>query len=78
MLIPEYLHKILDKDYNFADQNIVSAKDYDVPQMRKRNIFLLSRKDMQYIWQMPKPKKIITIQNNTQSLSLTFQQKYTI
>ncbi len=63
MLIPEYLHKILDKDYNFADQNIVSAKDYDVPQMRKRNIFLLSRKDMQYVWQMPKPKKIITLRD---------------
>lgn len=39
MLIPEYIHKMLDSYYNFADQNVVSAKDYDVPQMRKRNIF---------------------------------------
>lgn len=63
MLIPEYIHKMLDEYYNFADQNLVSAKDYDVPQMRKRNIFLLSRKDMPYIWQMPKPKKNITLRD---------------
>lgn len=61
LLIPEYIHKMLDEYYNFADQNLVSAKDYDVPQMRKRNLFLLSRKDMSYIWQMPKPKKNITL-----------------
>ena len=61
MLIPEYIHKQLDCYYYFADQNIVSAKDYDVPQMRKRNIFLLTRKDMNYIWQMPEPKKNITL-----------------
>lgn len=61
MLIPEYIHRMLDEYYNFADQNLVSAKDYDVPQMRKRNIFLLSRKDMPYVWQMPKPKKNITL-----------------
>lgn len=59
--IPEYIHKELDDYYNFADENIVSAKDYDVPQMRKRNIFLLSRKDMNYVWQVPKKKKIITL-----------------
>lgn len=63
MLIPEYIHKMLDDYYNFADQNLVSAKDYEVPQMRKRNIFLLSRKDMPYIWQMPKPKKNITLRD---------------
>ena len=59
--IPEYIHKELDDYYNFADENIVSAMDYDVPQMRKRNIFLLSRKDMDYVWQVPKKKKIITL-----------------
>ncbi len=63
MLIPEYIHIVLDPYYNFANQNIVSAKDYDVPQMRKRNIFLLSRKDMRYIWQVPAPKKPITLKD---------------
>ena len=61
MLIPEYIHARLDDYYNFAEQNLVSAKDYDVPQMRKRNIFLLSRKDMPYIWQMPPAKKSISL-----------------
>lgn len=61
--IPEYIHKELDDYYNFADENIVSAKDYGVAQMRKRNIFLLSRKDMNYVWQVPKKKKIITLRD---------------
>lgn len=63
MLIPEFIHKMLDEHYNFANQSLVSAKDFDVPQMRKRNIFLLSRKDMNYIWQMPTPKKNITLRD---------------
>ena len=61
--IPEYIHRELDTDYNFADQNLVSAMDYGVPQMRKRNIFLLSRKDMKYIWQMPQKKEKITLKD---------------
>jgi len=61
--IPEYIHLELDAIYNFAKQNLVSAMDYDVPQMRRRNIFLLSRKDMPYIWQMPPKKTIITLKD---------------
>lgn len=61
--IPEYIHRELDELYNFANQNIVSAMDYEVPQMRKRNIYLLSRKDMKYIWQMPDKKKLITLKD---------------
>ena len=61
MLIPEYLHKELGKNYDFAEQTLVSAKDYDVPQMRRRNIFLISRKDMKYRWEMPAPHKQITL-----------------
>ena len=61
--IPEYIHKELDNYYNFANQNLVSAMDYEVPQMRKRNIFLLSSKDMNYIWQMPNKKERITLKD---------------
>ena len=61
MLIPEYLHKELGENYDFAEQTLVSAKDYDVPQMRRRNIFLISRKDMKYRWEMPAPHKQITL-----------------
>lgn len=55
ILIPEYLKRKLGEHYTFATQSLVSARDYGVPQMRKRNIVLLSRKDMDYKWQMPKP-----------------------
>lgn len=61
MTIPEYIKMELCNLYNFANDSIVSAMDYDVPQMRKRNIFLLSRKDMKYTWQMPLKKKRITL-----------------
>lgn len=63
LLIPEYIHQQLDNDYYFAKQNIVCAKDYDVPQMRKRNIFLLTRKDMKYKWEMPTPKPEKTLKD---------------
>ncbi|MBR6162655.1 DNA cytosine methyltransferase [bacterium] len=59
--IPEYIHLELDSEYNFAKENLISAMDYEVPQMRKRNIFLLSRKDMKYTWQVPPKKKKITL-----------------
>lgn len=60
MLIPDYLKKEL-SNYIFADQSLVSAQDYGVPQMRRRNIFLLTRKDCEHVWQMPKPQKHITL-----------------
>lgn len=57
MLIPEYLINELSSDYYFAKESLISAMDYDVPQMRKRNIILLSRKDMSYKWELPRYKK---------------------
>lgn len=63
MLIPDYIKSELENDYNFANESLISAMDYEVPQMRKRNIFLLSRKDMKYTWQMPKKKKRITLRD---------------
>ena len=60
--IPEYLRKELGDKYNFATNSLICAKDFDVPQMRKRNITLLSRKDMKYVWQLPSvPHKEITL-----------------
>ncbi len=53
MLIPEYLHMQLDESYYFADDVIVDAADYGVPQTRQRAIFLLTRKDVGFTWQMP-------------------------
>lgn len=53
ILIPDFLYEQLSESYNFSKRTLVSAKDFGVPQMRKRNIILLSRKDMPIVWEMP-------------------------
>ena len=64
MLIPDYLKKVLGKLYNFNTQTLVKAMDYGVPQMRERNIFLLTRKDLKVKWEFPKKdKKIVTLRD---------------
>ena len=57
LLIPDYLLKELGDKYNFADTVIVDASDYGVPQSRQRAIFLLTRKDIDFTWQMPLPNE---------------------
>lgn len=61
-LIPEYLKYVLNDTYYFADQSLVSAMEHGVPQMRKRNIILLTRKDQKFLWQMPEAEKnVVTL-----------------
>lgn len=61
MIIPEYLHLRLDAEYNFNTQHITNAMYYSVPQRRERAVFLLTRKDVTYHWEFPKPAPIITL-----------------
>ena len=61
ILIPEYVKRELGENYNFNKNTLVMAKDYDVPQLRERNIFLLVRKDLPYVWEFPKKQKEITL-----------------
>ncbi len=61
VLIPEYLHEELDADYNFNSDSLIKAMDCGVPQMRERNIFLLTRKDQQIKWTFPAKQPIITL-----------------
>ncbi len=56
ILIPEYIKDELETFYNFNDNFIIRTMDYEIPQMRKRNIFLLVRKDLKFKWNFP-PKK---------------------
>ena len=42
--IPEYLHDSLSNQYHIEGR-VINCADYGVPQIRKRSIFLLSRKD---------------------------------
>ena len=53
--IPEYIHASLQDLYSFNKDMIIKSMDHGVPQMRKRNIMLLSRKDQNILWGFPKP-----------------------
>ena len=62
-LIPSYIKTELSAEYNFNFQTLVKAKDYGVPQLRERNIFLLTRKDTHIQWEFPqKDNREITLQ----------------
>lgn len=61
ILIPEYIKKELGNSYRFNKETLVMAKDYGVPQLRERNIFLLVRNDLNYVWEFPKKQKEITL-----------------
>lgn len=61
VLIPDYIKEELSSDYNFNNETILMAKDYGVPQLRKRNIFLLVRKGENVIWEFPHKEKEITL-----------------
>lgn len=62
LLIPDYLHKQLGDDYLFADEIVIDTSNYGIPQSRQRAIFLLTRKDIGFVWQMPsKSSKKVTM-----------------
>lgn len=62
IFIPEYIRRELGNQYIFNDETLVMAKDYGVPQLRQRNIFLLVRKDLGFQWTFPEKQKEITLQ----------------
>lgn len=62
VLIPEYIKLRLGDKYQYNIGKIINTADYGIPQIRKRAIMLLSRKDCKY-WDFPKPEKhIITLE----------------
>lgn len=62
IIIPEYIKKELENDYNFNKEPLVKAMNYGVPQMRQRSIFLMSRKDMSFTWEFPEEdNNIVTL-----------------
>lgn len=62
ILIPEYIKKELESYYNFNKETLIKAKDYGVPQLRERNIFLLVRNDLKVEWEFPEKQKEITLE----------------
>lgn len=62
ILIPEYIKRELGGDYSFNKETLVMAKDYGVPQLRERNIFLLVKNELGYTWEFPEKQKEITLE----------------
>lgn len=63
MLIPEYIKRELQGEYNFNEETLIMAKDHGVPQLRERNIFLLVRKDQKIKWEFPEKEPEITLRD---------------
>ncbi len=62
--IPDYIYLSLKNEYFFNKEMLIKAMDHSIPQMRERNIMLLSRKDQNYIWQFPqKSNKILNLRD---------------
>ena len=61
VFIPEYIRRELGSQYRFNSETLIMAKDYGIPQLRERNIFLLVRKELPYVWEFPEKKQEITL-----------------
>lgn len=61
ILIPEYIKRELGQSYRFNSNTLVMAKDYGIPQLRERNIFLLVRNDLPNAWEFPEKQREITL-----------------
>lgn len=63
LLIPEYIELRLGNDYFINNEKIINSMDYGIPQTRKRAIFLLTRKDIGFVWEFPnKENKVICLE----------------
>lgn len=54
--IPDYIKRELEGEYRFNCESLASAKNFSVPQLRERNIFLLVKKQINISWEFP-PKQ---------------------
>lgn len=63
MVIPEYIEKRLEDKYSFNAEKITNSMFYGVPQMRRRAIYLLVRKDINFTWEFPESEsEIVTLE----------------
>lgn len=63
ILIPQYIENELGNEYEIHNYTI-NTKNYSVPQVRERAIFLITKKGLNNIWVLPKPDdKIITMKD---------------
>jgi len=64
ILIPDFIRKRLQENYNINKDTFLSAMDCGVPQMRKRSIFLMTRKDLKINWYFPKKERHISLKES--------------
>ncbi|MBE4907883.1 DNA cytosine methyltransferase [Bacillus luteolus] len=64
ILIPDFIKSLLSSDYHIND-TVLNVADFGVPQNRERSIFLLTRKDIKFIWEFPEKENspIITLED---------------
>ena len=60
--IPEYIRAELSNDYTFNTETLAKAKDFSVPQLRERNIFLLVKKELGFTWEFPEKQPTVTLE----------------
>ena len=63
VMIPDYIHQELDAEYTFNTNTLAKAKEFGVPQMRERNIFLLVKKSYRFVWEFPPQKRFVTLED---------------
>jgi DNA (cytosine-5)-methyltransferase 1 len=66
LYIPDYIKEELGGEYRFNEETLIRAMDHGVPQMRKRNIFLLAKKEMKIVWEAPGKKEPVTLRQALQ------------
>lgn len=60
--IPNYIRRELETEYSFNKNTLAKAKDFSIPQLRERNIFLLVRKSLNITWEFPAKGKEVTLE----------------
>lgn len=60
--IPDYIKRELQDEYTFNDSTLAKARDFGVPQLRERNIFLLVKKELGFKWEFPEKQDEVTLE----------------
>lgn len=60
--IPDYIRRELERDYLFNTETLAKAKDFGIPQLRERNIFLLVKKKWGFRWEFPEKVAEVTLE----------------
>ena len=60
--IPDFIKRELTGYYHFNKETLAKAKDFSVPQIRERNIFLLVKNEINIDWEFPPIQREITLE----------------